>query len=142
MLTESGKPGEGQLWNLLTKCWEEPTLEEKEQLMGYNIGDTAGGHATIPQRASRLGQAMDGNTMRWLGAFLYAQQQRIDTNVVPTGIKTSTGFTHHHNRISNYFKKDVAPKLDNNKDVDPHYQACAVIEKILQSEVRAPCRAV
>ena len=63
----SGKPGEGQLWNILTKCWEEPSLEEKEQLMGYAIGDTAGGHATVKQRATRLGQAMDGNTMRWLG---------------------------------------------------------------------------
>ena len=68
----NGTPGEGQLWNTISKCWEEPTLEEKEQLMGYKVGSTDGGLATIPQRTKRLGQAMEGNTMRWLGAFLHA----------------------------------------------------------------------
>ena len=29
----NGRPGEGQLWNQISKCWEEPTLEEKEQLL-------------------------------------------------------------------------------------------------------------
>ena len=107
--------------------------------MGYAIGDTAGGHATVQQRATRLGQAMDGNTMRWLSAFLYAQQQRTDKeDVQPTGIKSSTGFTKYHNRVSNYFKKDVAPKLDNGDDPDPRHQACAIIEKILQSELPFP----
>ena len=73
----NGNPREGQLWNTITKCYEEPTLEEKEQLMGYEIGSTCGGLATPKERIHRLGQAMDGNTMRWLGAFLYAQQNRM-----------------------------------------------------------------
>ena len=65
--------------------------------MGCNIGDTSGGHATPQQRASQLGQAMDGNTMRWLGAFFYAQQQHIgQEEKETTGIKSTTGFTHHH----------------------------------------------
>ena len=70
-----GKAGEGELWNKITKCWEEPNITEREQLMGYKIGSTNGGMATDKQRIHRLGQAMDGNTMRWLGAFLHATQQ-------------------------------------------------------------------
>ena len=47
-------------------------MREKEQLMGYRVDDTMGGLATEKQRAERLGQAMDGNTSRWMGAFLLA----------------------------------------------------------------------
>ena len=140
----SGKLGEGRLWNILTKCWEEPTLEEKEQLMGYAMGETCGGHDTVKQRASRLGQAMDGNTMRWLGAFLYAQQHRVDSQVVDQiGINIGIGFKKFHNRISNYFKKDIAPYLDNDDNHDDHLQAmcnqaCAILETILEDEPLDP----
>ena len=68
----NGRPGEGQLWDKVSHNWIEPTLREKEQLMGYNIDDTKGGLATDAERASRLGQAMDGNTLRWMGAYLSA----------------------------------------------------------------------
>ena len=44
-------------------------------MMGYKIGATCGRLATIQQRSARLGQAMDGNTMRLLGAFLHAIQK-------------------------------------------------------------------
>ena len=40
--------------------------------MGYPVGIIAGGLATPAQRSSRLGQALDGNTLRWMGAFLHA----------------------------------------------------------------------
>ena len=63
---ENGKPGEGQLWNKKKKTWEEPTINEKEQMMGYRIDATKAGHVTFHQRSTRIGQAMDGNTMRWL----------------------------------------------------------------------------
>ena len=68
----NGTPGEGQLWDKLTRNWIEPTIKEKEQLMGYRPDDTMGGLATEKERAERLGQAMDGNTSRWMGAFLSA----------------------------------------------------------------------
>ena len=70
----NGKPGEGKLWNKLHRRWEEPYLAEKEQMLGYRVGETAGGLATPTQRDVRLGQAMDGNTMRWMGAFMLAAQ--------------------------------------------------------------------
>ena len=45
--------------------------------MGFKVGDTMGGLATKQERARRLGQAMDANTMKWLGAFLYAQHELV-----------------------------------------------------------------
>ena len=57
----NGEAGDGQHWNTQTKCWEEPTLEEREPLMGYKVGSTDIGLATPTQRMKRLGQAMDGN---------------------------------------------------------------------------------
>ena len=68
----NGNPGEGQLWDRVSHNWIEPTLREKEKLMGYRVDDTQGGLATDQERTSRLGQAMDGNTLRWMGAFLSA----------------------------------------------------------------------
>ena len=70
----NGAPGEGQVFNIITKVWEEPDAEEKEVLMGYMKGDTAASGVTKDQRAVRLGRALDGHTMRWLGAFLHASQ--------------------------------------------------------------------
>ena len=69
---DNGAPGEGQLFNITTKLWEEPDAEEKELLLGYQRGETATPGITEDQRAIRLGRALDGNTMRWLGAFLHA----------------------------------------------------------------------
>ena len=71
---EKGLPGEGQLWNTLCRRWEEPDISENEQLMGYSVGATLGGLTTEAERAPRLGQALDGSTMRWFGAFLHATQ--------------------------------------------------------------------
>ena len=41
-------------------------------LLGYAAGDTAVPGVTENERAIRLGRALEGNTMRWLGAYLHA----------------------------------------------------------------------
>lgn len=71
---ENDAPGEGQVFNIHNKQWEEPDAEEKESLLGYLRGDTAAPGVTEDQQAIRLGRALDGNTMRWLGALLHASQ--------------------------------------------------------------------
>ena len=131
----NGMPGEGQLWNRLTRTYEEPTIEEKEQMMGYQMGETCGGLATPQQRAKRLGQAMDGNTMRWFGAFLYAQQQRLILQPnYSTSIHPVSAFTVEHNKVENSSNNLMDTKSGSYNN-DPHYQACAVVEQILQIEV-------
>ena len=60
---DNGAPGEGQVLNIVTTTWEEPDTEEKEQLQGYQRGETAAPRITEDQRAIRLGRALDGNTM-------------------------------------------------------------------------------
>lgn len=65
-----GSPGEGQVNNCIYERSEEPTIGEKEQLLGYQEGDTAAEGVTEAQRAVRLGRALDGHIMRWFGAFL------------------------------------------------------------------------
>ena len=62
------------MYNLHTDTWEEPDATEKELLLGFYAGDTVTSGVTEDQRAIRLGRALDGNTMRWLGAFLHASQ--------------------------------------------------------------------
>ena len=71
---ENGNPGEGEVFNTVSLEWEEPDAEEKEGLMGYSVGETAAPGVTDADRAIRLGRALEGNTMRWLGAFLSASQ--------------------------------------------------------------------
>ena len=70
-----GSPGEGEVYNVIYERWEEPSIGEKEKLMGYNEGDTAAEGVTEAQRAVRLGRALNGHTMRWFGAFLGAAQK-------------------------------------------------------------------
>ena len=71
---ENGTPGEGEVFNTQTNVWEEPDAEEKELLLGYTLGDTAAAGVSDEDRAVRLGRALDGTTMRWLGAILHASQ--------------------------------------------------------------------
>ena len=71
---ENGNPGEGEVFNTISLEWEEPDAEEKEMLLGYAAGDTLAPGVTESERAIRLGRALEGNTMRWLGAYLHASQ--------------------------------------------------------------------
>ena len=71
---ENGNPGEGEVFNTESNLLEEPDAEEKELLMGYTAGDTAATGVSEADRAIRLGRALEGNTMRWLGALLHASQ--------------------------------------------------------------------
>ena len=69
---EDGSPGEGEVYNIITDEWEEPDAEEKERLLGYAAGDTAAPGVSEEDRAIRIGRALDGSTMRELGAILHA----------------------------------------------------------------------
>ena len=71
---ENGNPGEGEVFNTVSLEWEEPDTEEKEGLLGFGEGDTAAPGVNEEDRAIRLGRALEGHTMRWLGAFLHASQ--------------------------------------------------------------------
>ena len=71
---DSGAPGEGQVFNNISNDWEEPDAEERELLLGYSAGDTAAPGVSEEDRAIRLGRALEGNTMRYLGAILHASQ--------------------------------------------------------------------
>ena len=71
---EDGTPGEGEVFNTISLEWEEPDVEEKEQQLGFAAGSTTARGVTEAERAIRVGRALDGNTMRWLGAYLHATQ--------------------------------------------------------------------
>ena len=71
---ENGHSWEGEIFNTIRLKWEEPDVEEKEMLLGYAAGDTMAAGVTADERAIRLGRALEGNTMRWLEAFLHASQ--------------------------------------------------------------------
>ena len=71
---DNGGLGERMVYGTRTGLWEEPDVAEKEGLMGYEAGETATSGVTENQLAIRLGRAMEGNTMRWLGALLRASQ--------------------------------------------------------------------
>ena len=71
---DNGTPGEGEVFKTDTNVWEEPDAEEKELLLGYTLGDTTAVGVSDEDRAVRLGRALDGTTMRWLGAILHASQ--------------------------------------------------------------------
>ena len=71
---ENGNPGEGEVFNTISLEWEEPNAEEKEMLLQYAAGDTSAAGVTEAERAIRVGRALEGNTMRWLDAYLHASQ--------------------------------------------------------------------
>ena len=104
--------------------WDEPSLREKEMFMGYEPDATKSAHVTIQQRAQRLGQAMDGNTMRWLGAYLYATQTCISANPSrPVGNKKDFRKFGHE-----------IPLILSHDEVH-HHQACAVVEQIMERNI-------
>lgn len=60
------------VFNTLTRVWEEPNVTQKELLLGIQVGDTEASGVMGAQRVVRLGRAIDGHTMRWLGVLLHA----------------------------------------------------------------------
>ena len=70
----NGALGEGQVYNIISNEWEELDADEKELLFGYIRGDTSAAGVFDEERAIRLGRALAGNSMRWLGATLRASQ--------------------------------------------------------------------
>ena len=133
---ENGKPGEGQLWNKKTKKWEEPTIQEREQMMGYAIDATKATHVTVLQCTMRLGQAIDANTMRWFGAFLFATQLCVttsgDNNI------TGGGFNVKRCKLTHKSRAKRENSYDLTKFEDHHHQACAVVEQLLSLERSFP----
>ena len=71
---DNGSPRARELFNIYTNKWEEPDADEKELLLGYSRGETAARGVTDAKRSARLGRAVDGHAMRWLGAMLHASQ--------------------------------------------------------------------
>ena len=70
---DNGKPGEGMVCTTRTTSWEGPDVAEKACLMAYRAGKIETPGVTPDHRSLLLGEAMEGNTMRWLGAFLKGQ---------------------------------------------------------------------
>ena len=68
------RAGGGPGFNIQMDMWEEPDVEEKERLLGFQVDDTATPGVTSTARAIRIRRALDATTMRWLGAFLHASQ--------------------------------------------------------------------
>ena len=107
------------------KRWDEPSLKERKQLMGYKIDATLAGHVTIQQLAQRLGQAMEGNTMRCFDTYLYATQLSISPSLVSAVRKRK-----HRQQIS----EETPVILDHDKV--HHHQACAVVERLIGIELQ------
>ena len=98
--------------------------------MGYKPDATKGGLATISERAKRLKRAMDANTMRWLGAFLFASQEN---QTVPHFISNTLGGGFSIRRDPLQEKRQ--PPLTYESMEDHHHQACAVVENLIAQEV-------
>ena len=96
-----------------------------ERTMGYRIDATLAGHVTIQQRAQRLGQAMDGNTMRWLCTYLYATQLSISPTPVPAVRK----------RKNRQQIPEETPVILDHDEVH-HHQACAVVEQLINMDLQ------
>lgn len=62
------------MFNTSTSLWEELNVVEKVRLMGYMAGGTKMQGVIQEQRAITSGRAMDGHTMRWLGALLHTSR--------------------------------------------------------------------
>ena len=130
---DNGLPGDGQLWNKRMKRWDEPSLMEREQMMGYRPDATYAGLATVAERAERLGRAMDANTMRWLGAFLHATQVE---EKIPTSIPNSSlggGFSIKRGIET---RELALESVSLESMQDHHHQACALVENLIKAETQ------
>ena len=68
----TGRRGPGEVYNTITKEWEEPNIREREELMGMRPGDSEGLGVSYTERVALVGQEMDHNGRKWLGAIMGA----------------------------------------------------------------------
>ena len=93
-------------------------------------------HVIVLQRTMRLGQAMDANTMRWFGAFLFATQ----ICVSPSGHDTITGggFNVKRCKLTHRNRSKRKKSYDLTKLEDHPHQTRAVVEQLLSLEGSFP----
>ena len=106
-------------------------------MMGYKIDATKTGHVTLHQRSTRLSQAMDGNMMRWFGAFIFATQRCVSNT--PTYQHEKKAFSVKRCRIADVSKSVTNETIDMDMMDDDHHQACAIVEKLLSLECTTHC---
>lgn len=66
----------GSVWDEQVGSFTEPTAEEREQAMGYMLGDTAAPGVTAQQRCAVLGRAIDANSLQYLFGIAWAWYRR------------------------------------------------------------------
>ena len=68
------QPGPAQVFNIHTRLWETPTIQEKERLLGFDTDDTDGGPSvSLARRHYMIGQAIHRDVIRWFAGILAFQ---------------------------------------------------------------------
>ena len=80
---------------------------------------------------------MDGNTMRWLGAFLFATQRCVSNT--PTNQHEKKAFSVKRCRIIDVNKSRTNETIDMDMMDDDHHQACAIVVQFLSLEGTSHC---
>ena len=70
--------GPGMLLNKLSNTWEEPSIWERERIMGFFAGDTVASHLYETRRYQLIGRSMDRHMISWIGGLLAALHSNIE----------------------------------------------------------------
>jgi len=54
------------MYRHVSATWDEPSLEERENTMGFQVGTTSHIKVTKLERNALLGRSMDLNSLTWL----------------------------------------------------------------------------
>jgi hypothetical protein len=79
--------------------WDEPSLEERKKVMGFQIGTTSHTKVTRLERNALLGRGMDLNSLTWLLVTCVLFQMYTTPTLIQSACSSSDATTWHPDQV-------------------------------------------
>jgi hypothetical protein len=91
--------GPGMVYRHALPTWDEPSLEERERAMGFQIGTTSHTKVTRLECNVLLGRGMDLNSLTWLLVTCVLFQMNITPTLIQLACNSSDATTWHPDQV-------------------------------------------
>ncbi len=87
------------MYRHVSATWDEPSLEERERVMGFQAGTTSHTKVIRLERNALLGRGMDLNSLTWLLVIYVLIQMYIIPTLIQLAYSSGDAITWHPDQV-------------------------------------------
>jgi hypothetical protein len=91
--------GPGLVYHHVSTTWDEPSFEERERVMGFQIGITSHTKVTKLEHNTLLGRGMELNSLTWLLVTYVLFQMYTTPSLIQSAYSSGNATTWHPNQV-------------------------------------------